>query len=59
MRIYTDKECYLAGEELWIKVCVDDVVIPGNEMSRVAYVEICDTAQVHVQGKIALQQGMG
>lgn len=59
MRIYTDKECYLAGEELWIKVCVDDDVIPGNEMSRVAYVEICDTAQVHVQGKIALQQGMG
>lgn len=59
MRIYTDKECYLAGEKLWIKVCVDDDVIPGNAMSRVAYVEICDTAQVHVQGKIALQQGTG
>lgn len=59
MRIYTDKDSYLAGEKLWVKVCVDDEVLPGNAMSRVAYVEICDTAQVHVQGKIALQQGTG
>ena len=22
MRIYTDKDCYVAGEDLWIKVCV-------------------------------------
>lgn len=24
MRIYTDKDNYLAGEDLWIKVCVTD-----------------------------------
>ena len=24
MRIYTDKDCYVAGEDLWIKVCVTD-----------------------------------
>lgn len=59
IRIYTDKDCYLAGEELWIKVCLDDEVIPGNAVSRVAYVEICDTAQVRAQGKIALNQGVG
>ena len=59
MRIYTDKDCYLAGEELWVKVCLDDDVLPGNIMSRVAYVEICDTAQVRAQGKIALTKGMG
>lgn len=59
MRIYTDKDCYLAGEELWIKVSVDDDALPGNSMSRVAYIEICDTAQVRVQGKIALTDGMG
>ena len=59
IRIYTDKECYLAGEELWIKVCLDNDALPGNEMSRVAYVEICDTAQVHVQGKVDLQKGTG
>ena len=59
MRIYTDKDCYLAGEELWIKVSLDDDVLPGNRLSQVAYVEICDTAQVRAQGKIALTQGEG
>lgn len=59
IRIYTDKDCYLAGEELWIKVCLDDEAISGNAVSRVAYVEICDTAQVRAQGKVALNQGVG
>ena len=59
MRIYTDKDCYLAGEELWVKISLDDEALPGNVMSRVAYVEICDTAQVRAQGKVALTQGVG
>ena len=59
MRIYTDKDCYLAGEELWVKVSLDDDVLPGSIMSRVAYVEISDTTQVRAQGKIALTKGMG
>ena len=59
MRIYTDKDCYLAGEELWVKVSLDDDVLPGNIMSQVAYVEICDTAQIRAQGKIALTDGVG
>lgn len=60
MRVYTDKDCYLAGEELWIKVCLEEnEALPGNSMSRVAYVEICDTAQVRAQAKVDLQQGMG
>jgi hypothetical protein len=59
IRIYTDKDCYLAGEKLWIKLCLDDEAFPGNVMSRVAYVEICDTAQVCAQAKIALEQGTG
>ena len=59
IRIYTDKDCYLAGEKLWVKVCVDDKSFPGNDVSRVAYVEICDTAQVRAQAKIALEQGVG
>ena len=59
MRIYTDKDCYLAGEELWVKVCLDDEAYPGNSMSRVAYVEICDTAQVRAQAKVALTDGKG
>ena len=59
MRIYTDKDCYLAGEDLWVKVNLDDDILPGNIMSQVAYVEICDTAQVRAQGKIALANGVG
>ena len=59
MRMYTDKECYLAGEELWVKVSVDDEALPGNGLSRVAYVEICDTAQVRAQAKVSLTDGTG
>lgn len=59
MRVYTDKDSYLAGEDLWVKVCIDDDALPGNMISKVAYVEICDTAQVRAQGKVALNQGVG
>lgn len=38
MRIYTDKDNYLAGEDLWIKVCVMDSA--EAPFSKVAYVEI-------------------
>ncbi len=58
-RIYTDKECYLTGENLWIKVCVNDAAYPGNAESRVAYVEVSDSKQIHAQGKVALQKGTG
>ena len=43
MRIYTDKDCYVAGEDLWIKVCVTDSLSRGSVLSKVAYVEISDT----------------
>lgn len=59
MRIYTDKECYLAGEDLWIKVCVTDSAYCESMLSKVAYVEIGDTSQIHAQGMIALQNGIG
>lgn len=59
MRIYTDKDNYLAGEDLWIKVCVTDSAFHGTPTSKVAYVEISDTHQMHAQGKIALQNGVG
>lgn len=59
MRVYTDKECYLAGEDLWIKVCVTDSLSAASVPSKVAYVEIGDTKQVYAQGKIDLQDGNG
>ena len=39
MRIYTDKDCYVAGEDLCIKVCVTDSLSRGSVLSKVAYVE--------------------
>ena len=54
-----DKDCYLAGEQLWIKVTVTDSLHRPHTLSKVAYVEIADTRQVHAQGKIALEDGTG
>ena len=51
MRIYTDKDCYVAGEDLLIKVCVTDSLSRGSVLSKVAYVEISDTKLVYAQGK--------
>lgn len=59
MRIYTDKDNYLAGEDLWIKVCVTDSALGESLTSKVAYVEISDMRQMYAQGKIALQNGVG
>lgn len=59
MRIYTDKDCYVAGEYLWIKVCVTDSLSHGSVLSKVAYVEVGDMKQVYAQGKIDLQNGNG
>ena len=59
IRIYTDKECYLAGEYLWIKVCVTDSLLQESKMSKVAYIEVGDTKQVYAQGKVNLQNGNG
>lgn len=58
-RVYTDKDCYLAGENLWIKVTLDDSLYTDNLLSRVAYVEINDTKQMHAQGKVLLDDGSG
>lgn len=59
LRVYTDKDCYLAGEYLWVKVCLNDSLLPGNDLSKVAYVEVCDAQQIHAQGKVALNDGVG
>lgn len=59
MRFYTDKDCYLAGEDLWIKVCVTDSLFHENIFSKVAYIEICDTEKICACTKIFLQDGNG
>ena len=59
MRIYTDKEFYLAGERMWIKVCVTDSLYRPYSLSKVAYVEVSDTKQVYAQAKVELTDGVG
>lgn len=54
----TDKECYLSGERLCIRV---DALMADDtpSASRVAYVEIADTRQMYAQTMVALAQGQG
>lgn len=59
IRLITDKDCYLAGEELWLKVCVSDKDNQPMDISKVAYIEVSDTEQVYAQAKIDLNNGWG
>ena len=56
--VLTDKECYLAGERLCVRV---DVTLPDGTASpsRVAYVEVADTRQLHAQAMVNLLEGQG
>ena len=41
-RVYvsTDKECYLAGEDMWLSVyCIDGETGGYSQLSKVAYIE--------------------
>ncbi|NLA15422.1 MAG: hypothetical protein GX877_02655 [Bacteroidales bacterium] len=61
-RLYlsTDKECYLAGEPVWVSVfCYDISSGKSSPVSAVAYLEIQNTGGSHVQTKIALKYGRG
>lgn len=53
-RIYvqTDKQVYLAGELLWLKLCVTDATGIPVSFSKVGYVELLDESTALVQVKI-------
>ncbi|MDO4955922.1 MAG: hypothetical protein Q4E60_02750 [Bacteroidales bacterium] len=54
---YTDRDCYLAGERLCVRV---DVSVSGKPSpSRVAYIEIADTHRMYAQCMVALKDGQG
>lgn len=59
IRLTTDKDCYLAGEEIWLKVCIADEKNQPLDISKVAYMEISDPKQIYAQAKISLNEGMG
>lgn len=57
--VYTDKDNYLAGEEILVKFRVTDADFQPSLYSRVGYIEICDTQKPHIQTKLALTEGCG
>ena len=56
---FTDKDCYLAGERLQVSVRTLTPDAQPQELSRVAYVELSDTARLCAQTMVALDEGMG
>ena len=57
--IHTDKDFYLAGEEVWLKFYVVNDNFQPSSLSKVGYVEICDTKKPQMQLKVALEKGHG
>lgn len=53
--VLTDKQCYLAGE----RICVRVDVVSGSSLSNIAYVELSDTRQMVAQSMVALSDGQG
>ncbi|WP_455671826.1 hypothetical protein [Phocaeicola sp.] len=57
--VHTDKDCYLAGEDMWVKMLVTNEEGHPTFLSRVGYIEVCDTIHSRVQLKLALVEGKG
>lgn len=57
--VHTDKDCYLAGEDMWVKMYVVDGENNPTELSKVGYIEVCGVAHSEVLLKLALVRGSG
>jgi hypothetical protein len=57
--IHTDKDCYVAGEDIQLKFYVVGSDFQPSLLSKVGYVEICDTKKPQIQSKIGLEKGHG
>lgn len=57
--VHLDKNCYLAGEDIWIKFYTVNREYEPSALSRVGYIEISDEQRPHIQYKVALEQGCG
>lgn len=58
-RAVTDKDCYLTGEQMLVKVNVTDESGKPLTFSKVAYVELCDGQGVQAQCMVQLTDGEG
>jgi Large extracellular alpha-helical protein len=57
--LYTDKDCYVAGEEVLMKFLVFNSDKQFSNVSKVGYVEFSDTEKPYIQKKLALIDGIG
>ena len=57
--VQTDKESYLAGELVWMKMITTTPDGHPLPFSKVGYVELLDSASARVQTKLMLQNGTG
>lgn len=57
--VHTDKDCYIAGEDVWVKFYVVNGNFQPSSLSKVGYVEICNTERPQAQLKIVLEKGQG
>jgi hypothetical protein len=57
--VHTDKDCYFAGEDIYVKMLVINPLFQISDLSRVGYVEICDTEKPYIQLKLAIENGKG
>lgn len=60
-RIYlqTDKQLYLAGELLWLKIYLTDAKGNPTSLSKVGYVELLDETSAQIQVKVEIKDGIG
>lgn len=59
IQAFIDKDCYLTGERIQIHVSVTDAEHKPMGMSKVAYVELCDTKSIQAQCMVQLTDGEG
>ena len=57
--VHTDKNCYISGEDVWLKFYVVNGDFQPSTLSKVGYVEICNTERPQMQLKVALEKGHG
>jgi len=56
--LHTDKQTYLSGELLWMKLYLTDETGKPSSLSKVAYVELVDESTAQVQEKLDINAGV-
>lgn len=59
IELYTDKSCYLVGERLHVSVFAEQTDKEEASRSRIAYLELADTAGTAAQTMLWLEKGEG